>query len=283
MADPASLNPDTDTDPAASSGMQTVDPRTGEPLVEATPAATIIVFRPSLNGGPPELLMVERSSQMVFAGGAVVFPGGRVDPDDYMLARVIDHGLDPDDAAARIAAIRETIEETGLGIGFAVSPERGALAQARAAMHAGAVFSHLCRDAGWQFDLTALTPFTRWRPPFNEGRVFDTRFYIAACDAHDHIIEVDATENRHLFWATAAEALAMADEGKVKLIFPTRRNMERLAQFGTVEEALAHCAQYPSCMIMPFIEDRGGEPHLCIPDGLGYPVTSEPMGNAMRG
>lgn len=275
MADPASLS----TDPH----IQTVDPRTGEPLVEATPAATIIVFRDAEDGGPPELLMVERSSQMVFAGGAVVFPGGRVDPDDHLLAARIDHGLDLEDAAARIAAIRETIEETGLGIGFAQTPERAALAAARAAMHAGAVFSAVCRDAGWQFDLSALTPFTRWRPPFNERRVFDTRFYLARCDVHDHIVEVDATENRHLFWATAAQALALADEGKLKLIFPTRRNMERLALFGSHAEAVAQASRFSARMIMPFIEDRDGTPHLCIPDDLGYPVTSEPLGTSMRG
>ncbi len=275
MTDPVSLSPQPER--------LTVDPRTGEPLVDATPAATIIVFRASLTGGAPEMLMVERSAQMVFAGGAVVFPGGRVDPDDHALAQTLDHALDPEDAAARIAAIRETIEETGLGIGFVQSPEGDALAQARAAMHAGAVFSQLVGDAGWQFDLAALTPFTRWRPPFNERRVFDTRFFVAQCDCHDHIVEVDATENRHLFWATAAEALAMADEGKVKLIFPTRRNLERLAQFGSIAEALDHIAQYPARMIMPYIEDRDGQPHLCIPDDLGYPVTSEPMGKAMRG
>ncbi len=275
MADPASLS----TDPH----IQTVDPRTGEPLVEATPAATIIVFRDAEDGGPPELLMVERSSQMVFAGGAVVFPGGRVDPDDHLLAARIDHGLDLEDAAARIAAIRETIEETGLGIGFAQTPERAALAAARAAMHAGAVFSAVCRDAGWQFDLSALTPFTRWRPPFNERRVFDTRFYLARCDVHDHIVEVDATENRHLFWATAAQALALADEGKLKLIFPTRRNMERLALFGSHAEAVEQASRFSARMIMPFIEDRDGTPHLCIPDDLGYPVTSEPLGTSMRG
>ena len=275
MTDPASLSSQPE--------LQTVDPRTGEPLVEATPAATIIVFRASPTGGAPQMLMVERSAQMVFAGGAVVFPGGRVDPDDHALAQAIDHKLDPDDAAARIAAIRETIEETGLGIGFVQSPQGDALARARAAMHAGAVFSELVRDIGWQFDLAALTPFTRWRPPFNERRVFDTRFFVAQCDAHDHVVEVDATENRHLFWATATEALAMADEGKVKLIFPTRRNLERLAQFGSIGDALEHIAQYPARMIMPFIEDRDGQPHLCIPDDLGYPVTSEPMGQALRG
>ncbi|WP_017669635.1 NUDIX domain-containing protein [Blastomonas sp. AAP53] len=275
MADPAPLPKDTH--------IQTVDPRTGEPLAQATPAATIIVFRDAADGGVPELLMVERSSKMVFAGGAVVFPGGRVDPDDHRLAASLQHGLDPDDAAARIASIRETIEETGLGIGFAVAPEGEALAAARAAMHAGAVFSDLCRDAGWQFDLSALTPFTRWRPPFNESRIFDTRFYLARCGAHDHIVEVDATENRHLFWATAQQALTMADDGKVKLIFPTRRNMERLALFGSHTEAVAHAVRFSARMIMPFIEERDGAPHLCIPDDLGYPVTSEPLGTSMRG
>ncbi|GGB72122.1 NUDIX domain-containing protein [Blastomonas aquatica] len=274
MADPVPVSSDPDA--------LTIDPKTGELLPEATPAATIIVFREPRFGGAPELLMVERSAQMVFAGGAVVFPGGRVDPDDHALARSLDHTLEPDEAAARIAAIRETIEETGLGIGFADSPQGDALARARAAMHAGAVFSDLVRECGWRFDLAAMTPFTRWRPPFNNHRVFDTRFYIAQCESHDHIVEVDATENRHLFWATAAQALAMAEEGKVKLIFPTRRNLERLAQFSSISQAREHLAQYPSRMIMPYIEDRGGQQHLCIPDGLGYPVTSEPLSGAMR-
>lgn len=258
-----------------------VDPRTGEPMATATPAATIIVCRTSASGAP-ELLMVERSSQMVFAGGAVVFPGGRVDPDDHVLAEALDHALDPLDAAARITAIRETIEETGLGIGFADPPQRDALARARAAMHEGAVFSDLVRSAGWRFDLDALTPFTRWRPPFNEQRVFDTRFYVARCDGHDHIVEVDATENRHLFWATAADVLDMSAQGKVKVIFPTRRNLERLAQFGSFDEAIDHITRFPPQMIIPFIEERDGQPHLCIPDALGYPVTSEPLNKAMR-
>ncbi|WP_373488066.1 NUDIX hydrolase, partial [Blastomonas sp.] len=206
-----------------------------------------------------------------------------VDPDDHVIARTLDHGLDPACAAARVAAVRETIEETGLGVGFVEHPAREALADARAAMLAGAVFSTLCADAGWQFDLASLTPFTRWRPPFNERRVFDTRFYLAHSEGHDHLVEVDNTENRHLFWASAAEVVAMADDDRVKLIFPTRRNLERLAQFGSFDAAVAHTADFPCCMVMPFIEERDGQPHLCVPDGIGYPVTSEPMQRAMRG
>ena len=46
----------------------------------AIPAATLVIFR-AAGGGAPELLMVERAKEMSFAGGAMVFPGGRVDKD----------------------------------------------------------------------------------------------------------------------------------------------------------------------------------------------------------
>jgi 8-oxo-dGTP pyrophosphatase MutT (NUDIX family) len=77
----------------------------------AIPAATLVLMRPAA-AGAPELLMLERTQDMAFAAGALVFPGGRIDPDDHQLAERIGGGLA--DAAARIAAIRETIEETGL-------------------------------------------------------------------------------------------------------------------------------------------------------------------------
>ncbi|WP_204270990.1 NUDIX domain-containing protein, partial [Escherichia coli] len=66
--------------------------------------------------GPPELLMVERAAAMSFAGGALVFPGGRVDPGDFVLAGR--HAGDVEENAARIAAIRETLEEAGVAVGL---------------------------------------------------------------------------------------------------------------------------------------------------------------------
>jgi 8-oxo-dGTP pyrophosphatase MutT (NUDIX family) len=53
-------------------------------MTEAIPAATLVLFRDS--GAVPELLFVERSKAMVFAGGALFFPGGRIDPGDRALA-----------------------------------------------------------------------------------------------------------------------------------------------------------------------------------------------------
>ncbi len=74
----------------------------------AIPAATVILLRDAAEG--PEVLMVKRDSKLAFAGGMWVFPGGRVDPEDY--------GADPADLAgaeARAAA-REAGEEAGLAV-----------------------------------------------------------------------------------------------------------------------------------------------------------------------
>ena len=61
------------------------------------------------------------------------------------------------------------------------------------------------------------------------------------------------------------------------------RNLERLALFDSFDAAVAQARAIAPRTITPFTETRKGRPHLCIPDGLGYPVTAEPMGDAMRG
>src|SRR5687767_2408105 len=128
-------------------------------LPDPIPAATLILMRPGA-AGAPELLMMERTQHMAFAAGALVFPGGRVDPDDHALAERIGGGLS--DAAARIAAIRETIEETGIAPAF--RRRHALVAQLRLELEEGAPFSALVENYGLELDLGALTPFARWCP-----------------------------------------------------------------------------------------------------------------------
>ncbi|MEG3180894.1 NUDIX hydrolase [Sphingomonas sp. LT1P40] len=239
------------------------------------PAATLVVMRERA-AGPPELLIVERSAAMRFAGGALVFPGGRVDPGDKALAAR--YPGDPDDIAARIAAIRETIEEAGLAIGV-----RGDLdiERARAALYAGEAPGVVL--AGCDLDLEALVPFARWLPHSGVAhRVFDTRFYLARWPEGAGEPVADGNESAKLFWATAQQVLDDADAGRVRIIFPTRRNLERLAQYGSFAEAVADARAHAVQTITPWAEQRAGVEHLCIPEGLGYPVTSQPIEAALR-
>lgn len=242
------------------------------------PAATLVLFRERPDG-PPEMLMVERSKGMAFAAGAMVFPGGRIDPEDERLAQA---HPDLPDAAARIAAIRETLEEAGIAIGISPALSSDASAAMRAGLHSGEAFGSMLDRAGAALDLDALTPFARWLPAHKHARIFDTLFYLAR--APDGIeATVDRTENVRLVWTTAAAMLAQVDAGRAQAIFPTRRNLERLARFASFEEAVADARAHPIVPITPFIERRDGEDFLLIPDGLGYPVTAEPLTSATRG
>lgn len=72
----------------------------------AIPAATVILLRQHNN--QPEVLMLHKNLEIDF-GGLWVFPGGRIDEEDYA-------GSDDTNIAARNAAVRETIEEAGIEI-----------------------------------------------------------------------------------------------------------------------------------------------------------------------
>jgi 8-oxo-dGTP pyrophosphatase MutT (NUDIX family) len=241
---------------------------------EAIPAATVIVMRET--AGAPELLMVERARAMSFAGGALVFPGGRVDPGDRVLAGSF-HG-DPDDLAARIAAVRETLEEAGVAVGLEVPPS--ALADLRAKLYGGAPIGTLIEHPD-ALRLDALVPFARWLPQGVSHKVFDTRFYLARAP-HGAEPVVDGNENVRVFWASAQALLDAADRGEAVIIFPTRRNLERLARFASFEQAAADARAHPVRTVTPWIEARDDGEHLCIPGDLGYPVTSEPLATAIR-
>jgi 8-oxo-dGTP pyrophosphatase MutT (NUDIX family) len=240
----------------------------------AIPAATLVIMRPSDDGGPDEILMVKRSTNMAFAAGAVVFPGGRIDPDDYMVARQHAPELAEADGAARVAALRETLEETGLAVGWPGLVE-GDVAEVRQALLAGTLLSDILAERGDRIALESLVPFARWCPNFKEARTFDTRFYAVVAPPHRHELTVEEAEHSHIFWASATDTLAMADRGDVSVIFPTRRNLERLAQAADFSGFSEHSRQFPVELITPWIEDREGQAHLCIPAHLGYPVTSE--------
>ncbi len=248
------------------------------------PAATVVVFRNAGAGGPPELLMVTRSRNMSFAGGAAVFPGGRVDQADYDLAATLDTLLDADEAAHRVAAVRETLEETGLAIGISGIVDADRAQSARAMLLETQALAPVLDAMEWQLELDSILPFARWFPK-NErlSRIFDTRFYLADLGTGAVDIAVDATENTKLYWITAQGALDAAERGDLSIIFPTRRNLERLAQFPDFAAASHDCERFPVKTITPHMDERDGQRWLCIPDDAGYPITREPLDNVLRG
>jgi len=243
---------------------------------DAIPAATLIVVRDRADG-PPELLMVERSEGMAFAAGALVWPGGRIDEADRKLGEQL--SIDPH----AIAAIRETAEETAVPIGLEPIPDYESALTLQRELIADKPLANALADTGCRIDESVLTPFARWVPKFHAVRRFDTMFFVAECPWGDWEPRVIEGECAGAYWLTAKEALAREARGEARLIFPTRRNLERLAQHSSFAEIRADALAHPIEPVTPWVEEREGEKFITIPSHLGYPVTEERLDGLWRG
>jgi len=243
---------------------------------EAIPAATLILVRDRA-GSPPELLMVERAEGMAFAAGAMVFPGGRIDAADRQLGG--DLGIDP----AAVAAVRETIEETAIPAALDPAPDHQTALQLQRDLLADRPFADLLADAICSIDSAALAPFARWVPKFHAVRRFDTLFYVAEAPVTDFEPNVVEGECAGASWISADEVLEREKRGEARLIFPTRRTLERLAQHASFAEIRADALAHSIEPISPWVEERDGERFITIPSDRGFPVTKERLDGLWRG
>jgi len=173
------------------------------PLAEETdpaiPAATVVLVRDGAAG--LETLMLKRDSRLAFAGGAWVFPGGRIDAEDFP------DGVRSDDPdvmleAARTAAVREALEEAGLAV-----------------------------------DRDSLVWFAHWTPAHASPRRFATWFFMAR--APEGTVVIDDGEIREHEWIHPRAAVARRDAGEVELVPPTYVTLHDLADYDSVASAIA--------------------------------------------
>lgn len=246
-------------------------------------AATLILMRDTVSG-PPELLMIERAASMAFAAGALVFPGGRVEPQDWELADQIvsQHDVAREETAQRIAAIRETIEEAGIAVGIVPAPDPETLSIIRDGLAAGQSFASLLQRTGSKLAPDTLMPFARWRPAGHVARRFDTRFFLAIAP-EDAAEDADGGESVRALWATARRLIDDAEAGFHRIIYPTWCNLDRLAQFGSIDEAKIDGALHAHHIAFGRIERRDGEDWLCVDEGIGYPTAVRRLTDSLRG
>lgn len=244
----------------------------------AIPAATLILAR-ECGSNAPELLMVERAATMAFAAGAMVFPGGRIDPHDEHLGAQL--GIAQ--GAAIVAAIRETIEETGIPVALAPLPSRELALALQQELLTDVPLAALLDRHGLTLQPAMLTPFAHWLPKLHVARRFDTLFFIAESPPGEWQPVVGEHENRSAAWLSADEILRRHAAGEASLIFPTRCTLHRLAQHRSIAAMRDDAARHPVEPVTPWIEERDGERMLTIPTHLGYPVTQERIEGLWRG
>ena len=249
------------------------------------PAATIMMLREGPRG--IEVFMVVRHHQIDFASGALVFPGGKADPHDFdpRLLPLLDGAHpDADMRAIQVSAIREAFEECGILLAREEGDVRlisghhlAALGDYRRAVHAGEVnmLEFLEREK-LRLACTELVHFAHWVTPTMMPKRFDTHFFLAAAPA-DHLAVHDGQELVDSVWIRPQDVLEQAARGERTVIFPTLRNVEKLAAFDTVSAAMAATAASRVVRVEPWTERRDDGTWLCIPMEAGYAVCEELM------
>jgi len=254
--------------------------------VAALPAATVLLVRdaPGL-----EVLMVKRHHQIDFASGALVFPGGKTHAGDHDPAwegRTLGwDGADLLGRPLRIAAIREAYEETGILLARHVdgSAFQGAVSAAAARddiAHDRRTFLDLVEALGLKLDLAALTVFARWITPELMPKRFDTWFFIAAAPA-DQLALCDGWETVDAEWIAPAEALSLGVSGARKVIFPTRMNLQLLAEAAGATEAVTLARSRKLVTVEPMVRDSPEGRVLTIPPDAGYGAVTELLANVV--
>lgn len=256
-------------------------------MTDAVPAATVVILRdePEL-----EVLMIKRHEESAFAGGALVFPGGRVDPNDSNPAwRDHAEGLDPARGAYQVAAIREAFEESGILIarapdGRMVSAE-AASAYAPWRQHVEADdgrFLEFIRKEGLSLACDRLVLFAHWVPPAGmHARRFDTLFFATRLPESQAPVAC-GLETTEALWTSPRAALERRARNECKIIYPTARNLDLLGVSPDSAHVFALARARDIRPITPHVEERGGRKFLCISRDCGYPVTEEPLELAFR-
>ena len=102
----------------------------------------------------------------------------------------------------------------------------------------------------WYADAGALTLFSHWITPPSEPRRYNTHFFFAAAPA-DQAALADADEMHDGIWIGPTRALEQYRNGTMHLVYPTIKHLERLANFDSIEAALAYAKSKPIVTIMP--------------------------------
>ncbi len=241
-----------------------MEPKATRNIAPAYPASSVLLIRDGLGG--LEVLMIERAKTMRFAPGALVFPGGKVDPSDFDTWRWQRY-LKKDrrtfrDLALRIASVRELYEETNILLGDRRSDYL---------LPKGVGFEKLLQTERVQLEVATMEPFAHWITPETVPRRFDTYFYLAA--DNDHLEDFDGEEAVSAHWLKPREVLSDWKADRVPLMFPTRLNLMKLARSSTVTAAMQAARQESVVKVLPKVEVKDRRIAITIDKAAGYGVT----------
>ena len=245
--------------------------------VPIRPAATVMLLddRPQL-----QVLMLRRTSKVVFGPDHWVFPGGRVDPEDHIDDfDKISHGLTDEQASTILevprgglawwlAACRETLEEAGLLLASEID-DHVDMTDLRDRVRADELaFIDLLLEHHISLDMTAIEEVGRFITPMGSPRRFDARFFVARSPL-DQDAHYDDGEIVNLAWLEPDEAIERWRRDEMTMMTPTVRMLACLARFDSADEVLeAARKRLPPQQVR--VVDPKGDYRVVLPGEAGY-------------
>lgn len=218
-------------------------------------AATVVLVRDRETTF--EVFLQRRLRSMAFAAGMYVFPGGAVEDSDRIrgdaltsfngaksVARM-NRGAELDTYTTRMAAYRETLEETGFRIA----------------------------------ELDDLVYIAHWVTPTVESRRYDTRFYAVVVDDPTDSPAV-LSEADESCWITPADALAGYGQGELAMLPPTVAVLSQFAGYAAAGlDAAAAIAEAGRQLVRPMLPTVRAD--ATAPDGIAWVIVDARTGDVI--
>ena len=250
-------------------------------------SASVVLLRDTAQG--MQVLLLRRHQASNVLGGAYVFPGGKLDPEDQHPAllsqlsqdavtlhqRLAEPELTPQHAAGLfVAAIREAFEECRILLGQtgADTPDLAALQNALAS---GQSWAQAFQNLSLQLHTDALVPWTRWITPRQASvthKRFDTRFFITRVP-EGQTAEHDNFEATETLWTTPREALIRYWDHEIELAPPQIMGLVQLARHPDSHSALTEAQSRQPPVVEPEPFDQDGVRTICYPGDPRHSVS----------
>lgn len=225
-------------------------------------AATVVLLREA--GSAMEILLLCRGKSTTVMNNAWVFPGGKVDQDDFNQSEAVTNAL----ASAPEVLLAEQDLDTA---------------------HASALFVAACRETEEETGVTItpdqLIPWSRWITPNTPSMMkkrFDARFFIARMPAGQTAIH-DGQEATDSAWFTARDALEQYRDNKITLAPPQIMTLAALASHPNLDAALDWARAHPPYCIQPAVfKDTDGNRTLAYPGDRDHSDNNRQMPGPTR-
>lgn len=258
-------------------------------------AATVVLLRDAPQG--LEVFLVKRHGLSDVLGGAYVFPGGKLDASDALLAEHTH--LDQTSGALHaalgepevpldhakglyVAALREAFEESG--VLFADTADAGQTQQAMQLMRDGLPFNQILAQLSLRLSTRVLAPWSRWITPKMASvstKRFDTRFFVAAIP-HAQVARHDDFETTESVWLSPRAALEQYWARDIELAPPQIMSLAHLARHNAVDTVMSEARSKTPPLVCPEPHDANGERVLCYPGDARHSVVQRALPGPTR-